>query len=193
MDNNIIQSIDRFIAENQRNIVRDIGRVVAVNSVLDPSTATADKPFGEGPAKVLEVGLEIAKELGLETYNCENMIGYASIGDAGTLERLDGAIYSLSTEVEGMVICHRQEVEARLGKPHGIALRHAEHMGILRVRAIAWHTTLVEQHALEVAQRKVGINEVATHIIEEVAAVVLGEAWRGIVHAKHHIAHACQT
>ena len=81
MDNNIIQSIDRFIAENERNIVRDIGRVVAVNSVLDMSTAKEGMPFGEGPAKALEVGLEIAKELGLDTYNCENYIGYASIGD----------------------------------------------------------------------------------------------------------------
>ncbi len=81
MDNNIIQSIDRFIAENERNIVRDIGRLVAVDSVLDPSTASADKPYGEGPAKALEVGLEIAKELGLDTCNCENHIGYASIGD----------------------------------------------------------------------------------------------------------------
>ena len=61
MDKNIIQKIDSFIAENERNIVRDIGRVVAVNSVLDPSTATKDMPFGAGPAKVLECGLEIAK------------------------------------------------------------------------------------------------------------------------------------
>lgn len=80
MDNNIIQSIDRFIAENERNIVRDIGRLVAVNSVLDTSTANETMPFGEGPAKVLDVGLEIAKELGLDTVNCENYIGYASIG-----------------------------------------------------------------------------------------------------------------
>ena len=93
MDKNIIQKIDSFIAANERNIVRDIGRVVAVNSVLDPSTATKDMPFGAGPAKVLEVGLEIAKELGLETYNCENMIGYASIGEAedylATITHLD--------------------------------------------------------------------------------------------------------
>ena len=75
MDNNIIQSIDSFIAENERNIVRDIGRLVSVNSVLDMSTASEDKPFGEGPAKALELGLEIAKELGLDTYNCENYIG----------------------------------------------------------------------------------------------------------------------
>ena len=81
MDNNIIQSIDKFIAENERSIVRDIGRLVAINSVLDMSTASVDKPFGEGPAKALELGLEIAKELGLDTYNCENYIGYASIGD----------------------------------------------------------------------------------------------------------------
>ena len=91
MDNNIIERIDRFIAENERNIVRDIGRVVAVNSVL--AEAKENMPFGEGPAKVLEVGLEIAKELGLDTYNCENYIGYASIGDSedylATITHLD--------------------------------------------------------------------------------------------------------
>lgn len=91
MDNNIIQSIDRFIAENERNIVRDIGRVVAVNSVL--SEAKEGMPFGEGPAKVLEVGMQIAQELGLDTYNCENYLGYASIGDAeeylATITHLD--------------------------------------------------------------------------------------------------------
>ncbi len=79
--NKIIERIDSFIAENERNIVRDIGRLVAVDSVLDPSTAKEGMPFGEGPAKALEVGLEIARELGLDTYNCENYIGYASIGD----------------------------------------------------------------------------------------------------------------
>ncbi|MBQ2961236.1 MAG: Sapep family Mn(2+)-dependent dipeptidase [Oscillospiraceae bacterium] len=93
MDNNIIQSIDKFIAENERNIVRDIGRLVAVNSVLDPSTVKDGMPFGEGPAKVLEIGLDIAKELGLDTHNCENYIGYASIGEAeeylATITHLD--------------------------------------------------------------------------------------------------------
>ena len=93
MDNNIIQSIDKFIAENERGIVRDIGRLVAVNSVLDPSTATESMPFGAGPAKALEVGLDIARELGLDTRNCENVIGYASIGDSeeylATITHLD--------------------------------------------------------------------------------------------------------
>lgn len=88
---NIIQSIDRFIADNERNIVRDIGRVVAVNSVL--SEAKEGMPYGEGPAKVLDIGLDIAKELGLDTYNCENHIGYASIGDSedylATITHLD--------------------------------------------------------------------------------------------------------
>lgn len=93
MDNNIIQSIDKFIAENERGIVRDIGRLVAVNSVLDPSTASDSMPFGAGPAKALEVGLDIARELGLGTRNCENVIGYASIGDSeeylATITHLD--------------------------------------------------------------------------------------------------------
>lgn len=91
MNENIIQSIDRFIAENERNIVRDIGRLVAVNSVL--SEAKEGMPFGEGPAKALEVGMEIAAELGLDVHNCENMLCYASVGEAedylATITHLD--------------------------------------------------------------------------------------------------------
>ena len=33
-------------------------------------------------SQVCRIGLDIAKELGLDTYNCENYIGYASIGEA---------------------------------------------------------------------------------------------------------------
>ncbi|MCR5664547.1 MAG: Sapep family Mn(2+)-dependent dipeptidase [Oscillospiraceae bacterium] len=91
MDSRLSRDIDLFIAENEEKIFRDIGRLVAVNSV--ESEAKPGKPFGEGPAEALAVGLKIAEELGLETVNCENYIGYAQIGSGedylATITHLD--------------------------------------------------------------------------------------------------------
>ncbi len=69
--------IEQFIAENKENILRDIGRLVAVPSIEgEPSE---DAPFGTEPKKALELGLKISEELGLSVKNCENYIGYAEI------------------------------------------------------------------------------------------------------------------
>ena len=75
------RDIDKFVEENYDNIFRDIGRLVAINSVQ--TEAKENMPFGEGPAAALELGLEISRELGLETKNCENMLGYSCVGGHG--------------------------------------------------------------------------------------------------------------
>lgn len=72
------REIDKFVEENYEGIFRDIGRLVAINSVQ--TEALPGMPYGEGPARALELGLEISRELGLEAYNCENMLGYAAVG-----------------------------------------------------------------------------------------------------------------
>jgi succinyl-diaminopimelate desuccinylase len=91
MNTELMDDVNRFVEENRENIIRDIGRLVAVNSVMGEKKP--DMPFGEGPAKALELGLEISKELGLETHNCENMMGYAQIGQGedylATITHLD--------------------------------------------------------------------------------------------------------
>ena len=91
MDETRIQDIETYIAENRENIIRDIGRLVAVNSVEGP--AEPDAPFGRGPKQALELGLEIARELGLEAVNCGDRIGYGGIGDSedyiATITHLD--------------------------------------------------------------------------------------------------------
>lgn len=91
MDKKIIEDVKRFAAENWEGVIRDIGRLVAVDSVRGP--AQPGMPFGPGPAKALELGLEIARELGLETVNCNNMIGYAQVGQGeaclATITHLD--------------------------------------------------------------------------------------------------------
>lgn len=72
-----LREIDSFIAENRENILRDISRLVKIPSIEGEPAPGA--PFGREPKRALELGLEIAGELGLEHRNCENYIGYAEI------------------------------------------------------------------------------------------------------------------
>lgn len=74
-----LQDIDAFVSEHEDDIVRDIARLVAIPSVEGPAEPGA--PFGREPKRALECGLKIAEELGLETFNCEDRIGYASVGE----------------------------------------------------------------------------------------------------------------
>ncbi len=74
------QAIDAFIAQNKQNILRDIGRLVAVPSVQGEPAPGA--PFGAGPKAALKKALEIAGELGLAVHNCEDKIGWAELPGA---------------------------------------------------------------------------------------------------------------
>ena len=92
MDNSSLRdTISRFAAENRKKIIRDIGKLVAVESVS--SEAEGDMPFGAKCAEVLEQALEIASGMGLETRNCEGYLGYASYGSGdeyiATITHLD--------------------------------------------------------------------------------------------------------
>ena len=91
MDDILFRDIDAFIEENETKIFADVARLVAINSVEGESAPGA--PFGEGPARALAEGLQIARELGLEAVNCENYIGYAQIGQGedylATITHLD--------------------------------------------------------------------------------------------------------
>ena len=76
MNEELRREIDRFAAENEQAIFADIAKLVSFNSENTP--AMPGKPFGEGPAAALDAALEIARGMGLQTENCEGMIGYAS-------------------------------------------------------------------------------------------------------------------
>ena len=91
MDQKLMRDVDRFVEENKENIIRDIGRLVAIDSVMGEEKP--GMPFGEGPAQALKLGLEIAGELGLEPHNCEDRMGYAQVGQGAnylaTITHLD--------------------------------------------------------------------------------------------------------
>ena len=74
----VLSRIDQFIEANSDAIFRHIARLVAINSVEEAPAENA--PFGPGPKKALDEALAICSELGLDTCNCENKIGYASLG-----------------------------------------------------------------------------------------------------------------
>ena len=78
MNAELRRDIDKYVSDNREDIFRDIASLVAVNSVEGQPEPGA--PFGPGPKKALELGLEISRRLGLEAVDCEGMIGYAGLG-----------------------------------------------------------------------------------------------------------------
>ena len=79
MNEALRRDLERFVEENESAIFRDIARLVAINSV--EGEAQPGAPFGPGPKAALDLGLEIARELGLQAVNCADKIGYAQLGE----------------------------------------------------------------------------------------------------------------
>ena len=69
-------------------MIENLGKLVAVDSQL--GTPKEGKPFGEGPAEVLSVGLKIAEELGFHTVNLDNYCGYAEMGEGEEIVGIAG-------------------------------------------------------------------------------------------------------
>ena len=69
-------------------MLTNLGRLVAIDSQL--GTPLEGKPFGEGPAKVLEEALKIADELGFKTVNLDNYCGYAEMGEGEEIVGIAG-------------------------------------------------------------------------------------------------------
>ena len=91
MDEALRRDIELFVEENTGAIKRDIARLVAINSVEGSQEENA--PFGRGPRQALDLGLQIARELGLHAVDCEGKMGYAALGEGedylATITHLD--------------------------------------------------------------------------------------------------------
>lgn len=98
MENNWNERIDQFIQAQRENILRDIGRLVAVPSVEGPAAPGA--PFGPGPRAALDEALAIAAELGLAPGEGEGHIGWADVPGAEK-ERYLATITHLDVVPEG--------------------------------------------------------------------------------------------
>ena len=77
-------------------IIKTLGEVIAAKSVK--SAPLPDKPFGEGPARALEIMLGLADEMGFETKNYDNYVGEISYGEG---ERTMGILCHLDVVPEG--------------------------------------------------------------------------------------------
>ena len=71
-------SIDAFVEENRDNILRDIHP--SGGRAQRGGRTRAGAPFGPGPKAALAKALEIADELGLDTFNADSYIGWAETG-----------------------------------------------------------------------------------------------------------------
>ncbi|MGL5648853.1 MAG: Sapep family Mn(2+)-dependent dipeptidase [Clostridium sp.] len=67
------------VRKEKESLLKSIDKVVRVNSI--EGIEDTDAPFGEEPKKVLEVALEIGKEMGFKTKNINNAIGYVEYGE----------------------------------------------------------------------------------------------------------------
>ena len=84
----MIMSIKEEIHGLTDEMLTNLGRLVAIDSQL--GTPSEGKPFGEGPAKVLEEALKIADELGFKTVNLDNYFGYAEMGEGEEIVGIAG-------------------------------------------------------------------------------------------------------
>ncbi|MGD9559438.1 MAG: Sapep family Mn(2+)-dependent dipeptidase [Oscillospiraceae bacterium] len=91
-DRELLEKIDDFIALNEEKIVADIARLVAVPSVLAPAAPGA--PFGPAVRQALDVALDIAAGMGLDTCDGDGYVGWASLpgeerGHIATIAHVD--------------------------------------------------------------------------------------------------------
>ena len=90
-------AVDAFVAANEENVVRDIKRLVDINSV--EGIPEPGKPFGAGPAAALDEALKMAAEMGLSTNNCEGYMGWAEL--PGETDRQIATITHLDVVPQG--------------------------------------------------------------------------------------------
>ena len=86
--------ISHYVDENWSAIVADISRLVSIESVEDQTSANSDAPWGEGPRRALSCALSMADRLGLQTHDCDGIIGFADVpgeveGQVATIAHLD--------------------------------------------------------------------------------------------------------
>ncbi|MBY4798004.1 Sapep family Mn(2+)-dependent dipeptidase [Collinsella sp. AGMB00827] len=70
-------TIDAWIDAKWEEIVKEIGTLVAIPSQEDLEHAAEGMPFGPGPKKALDAGLDLCSRLGMHAENHEGYIGTA--------------------------------------------------------------------------------------------------------------------
>ncbi|MBR6500710.1 MAG: Sapep family Mn(2+)-dependent dipeptidase, partial [Firmicutes bacterium] len=81
------KQIKEYILAHQEEFLKDLAKLIAVDSVRGEEVP--GKPYGEGPAKALDVFLELAAGYGFHTENWEYRVGFASFGPETEGRKLD--------------------------------------------------------------------------------------------------------
>ena len=71
------RTIDAFISRNREDIIRDIGALVAIESVRSEPAPGA--PYGAGPRAALDAICAMAERMGLPSGNYGDRVGYAEL------------------------------------------------------------------------------------------------------------------
>ena len=86
------ENLEMISEIKMKEMIDDLRRLVRFASVSE-RTESKETPFGRETAAVLDEALTICRNYGLRTKNCENMTGYAEIGQGedliGILVHLD--------------------------------------------------------------------------------------------------------
>lgn len=76
---NYREEIDKYFEQNWFPMMKDIARIVSVNSEKGP--AEEGKPFGNGPWEALQEFLALAEEHGFQPKNYDNYVGAVDLND----------------------------------------------------------------------------------------------------------------
>ena len=71
----------REAVKREKNLIGDLQQLIAIPSVLDEKSATADAPFGPEPKRALDYMLEEGRKEGLVVKNIDNMAGHIEMGE----------------------------------------------------------------------------------------------------------------
>lgn len=76
-DEKLLKDIDAYIDENWETIVDEIKTLVDIPSQEDCDHAAEGMPFGPGPRKALDAGLDLCSRIGMKAENHEGFVGTA--------------------------------------------------------------------------------------------------------------------
>lgn len=78
-DEKLKQEIEAYVDEVWEDVIADMDKLVAIESVQDLTQTGPGMPWGPEPARALECALELAADKGLEPTNCKGYIGFADL------------------------------------------------------------------------------------------------------------------
>ncbi len=88
VDTEKLASIDAWIDANWEQIVTEIGTLVNIPSQEDLDNAGPGMPFGPGPRKALDAGLDLCGRLGMDAQNHEGYVGTADYKGADDSKKI---------------------------------------------------------------------------------------------------------